>query len=274
MAFKESESNETLKLLASACINSFACTLIAPANDRSDEIAQLEDSGYGEFDPSETWLKNLDQLMAWSETVDRFRDGETKMEVLQSIDELGLPFSHWAAKVRDEIVIFLAERLKVALREKGTRHDLIDAVFSIGNEDDLVRLVARVEALQTFLKSDDGTNLLIAYKRAANILKAEEKKDKTEYSGNPDPKAFVVSEEKALFVELSTAAELIRAEVERERFVEAMGVMARLRKPVDAFFDKVTVNDKDPALRKNRLLLLSRLRATLHLVADFSKIEG
>ncbi len=174
----------------------------------------------------------------------------------------------------NDVLDFFADRLKVALREKGTRHDLIDAVFSLGNEDDLVRLVARVEALQTFLKSDDGANLLTAYKRAANILRAEEKKDKTEYSGEPDPEAFVLPEEKALFVELATAAELIRAEVSRERFVEAMGVMARLRKPVDAFFDKVTVNDKDATLRRNRLLLLSHLRATLHLVADFSKIEG
>ena len=167
-----------------------------------------------------------------------------------------------------------ADRLKVALKEKGTRHDLIDAVFSLGNEDDLVRLVARVEALQTFLASDDGANLLTAYKRAANILKAEEKKDKTPYDGEPDPEALSLPEEQKLFEYLAEAAELIRAEVERERFVEAMGVMAKLRGPVDAFFDKVTVNDPDPALRKNRLLLLSRLRATLHLVADFSKIEG
>jgi glycyl-tRNA synthetase beta chain len=169
---------------------------------------------------------------------------------------------------------FFADRLKVALREKGTRHDLIDAVFSLGNEDDLVRLVARVEALQAFLKTDDGANLLTAYRRAANILKAEEKKDKAAYDGEPDPEAFVAPEEKALFVELATASELIKAEIERERFTEAMGVMARLRKPVDAFFDKVTVNDKDAGLRKNRLLLLSRLRATLHTVADFSRIEG
>jgi glycyl-tRNA synthetase beta chain len=105
-------------------------------------------------------------------------------------------------------------------------------------------------------------------------LKAEEKKDKTTFDGAPDPDAFVLDEEKALYVELSTAAELVKAEIERERFVEAMGVMSRLRAPVDAFFDKVTVNDKDPALRKNRLKLLSRLRATLHLAADFSKIEG
>ena len=173
-----------------------------------------------------------------------------------------------------EVLEFMADRLKVALREKGTRYDLIDAVFSLGGEDDLVRLVARVEALQTFLKSDDGANLLVAYRRAANILKAEEKRDKTGYDGEPDPDAFVLAEEKALFVELATASELVRAEIKRERFVEAMGVMSRLRKPVDAFFDKVTVNDKDEGLRRNRLLLLSRLRATLHLAADFSKIEG
>jgi glycyl-tRNA synthetase beta chain len=169
---------------------------------------------------------------------------------------------------------FIADRLKVALREKGTRHDLIDAVFSLGNEDDLVRLVARVEALQAFLKTDDGANLLVAYRRAVNILRDEEKRDKTSYDGEPDPELLTAAEEKALFVELATASELIRAEVERERFVEAMGVMARLRQPVDAFFEHVTVNDKNPELRRNRLLLLSRLRATLHLVADFSKIEG
>jgi len=173
-----------------------------------------------------------------------------------------------------DVTAFLADRLKVALREKGTRHDLIDAVFSLGGEDDLVRLVARVEALQSFLKTDDGANLLTAYKRAANILKAEEKKDKKTFDGEPDPEAFTLPEEKTLFVELATASEMIRAEVERERFVEAMGVMAKLRKPVDAFFDKVTVNDKDAKLRENRLKLLARLRATLHLVADFSKIEG
>src|SRR5690242_1896505 len=169
-------------------------------------------------------------------------------------------------KAAYEVLEFLADRLKVALREKGTRHDLIDAVFSLGNEDDLVRLVARVEALQAFLKTDDGANLLVAYRRAANILRDEEKRDKTSYDGEPDPELLTAPEEKALFAELATASERIRAEVQRERFVEAMGVMARLRKPVDAFFDKVTVNDKNPELRANRLRLLSRLRATLHLV--------
>jgi len=188
---------------------------------------------------------------------------ETAQEVLNQVYGSAIP----------QLLSFFADRLKVALKEKGTRHDLIDAVFSLGTEDDLVRLVARVEALQTFLTSDDGANLLTAYKRAANILKAEEKKD-GEYKGSPDPEALVLPEETKLYEYMAEASELIRDEVKRERFVEAMGVMARLRGPVDAFFDKVTVNDKDPALRKNRLLLLSRLRATLHLVADFSKIEG
>ncbi len=173
-----------------------------------------------------------------------------------------------------DVLAFFADRLKVALREKGTRHDLIDAVFSLGNEDDLVRLVARVEALQTFLKTDDGANLLVAYRRAANILKAEEKKDKTAYDGAPDAKLLALPEEKALADALAKTEKRIADDIAKEKFVEAMSVMAGLRKPVDAFFDKVTVNDKDAALRRNRLLLLSRLRATLHLVADFSKIEG
>jgi len=105
-------------------------------------------------------------------------------------------------------------------------------------------------------------------------LKAEEKKDQKAFDGDPDPRAFGAPEEKALYVELAAASEMIRAEIERERFVEAMGVMAKLRAPVDAFFDKVKVNDDDPKVRENRLKLLARLRATLHLAADFSKIEG
>jgi len=169
---------------------------------------------------------------------------------------------------------FLVDRLKVHLREAGVRYDLIDAAAAVVRDCDFLRLVWRIEALQTFLESDDGANLLTAYRRAANIVKAEEKKDKTVYDGAPDPEALALVQEKTLFVELATASELIRAEVARERFEQAMGVMARLRKHVDAFFEGVTVNDKDPVLRKNRLLLLSRLRATLHTVADFSRIEG
>jgi glycyl-tRNA synthetase beta chain len=168
---------------------------------------------------------------------------------------------------------FFEERFKVMLRERGAAFDLVDAVFS-QDAGDLVLSLKRLEALQSFLASEDGTNLLAAYKRAANIVKAEEKKYQTSYDGTPDPGIFAAPEEKILFDNLAIASDTIRAEVERERFVEAMGVMARLRAPVDAFFDKVTVNDKDATLRENRLKLLSRLRATLHQVADFSKIEG
>ena len=169
---------------------------------------------------------------------------------------------------------FLIDRLKVHLREAGIRHDLIDAAAAVVRDCDFLRLVWRIEALQSFLKTDDGANLLTAYRRAVNIVKAEEKKDRTAYDSAPDPEEFALAQEKTLFVELATASELIQGELARERFEQAMGVMARLRKHVDAFFDNVTVNDKDPNLRKNRLLLLSRLRSTLHMVADFSKIEG
>ena len=175
--------------------------------------------------------------------------------------------------VVDEIGLFFTDRLKVALKEKGIRHDLIDAVFSLGNEDDLVRLVARVEALQSFLKSEEGADLLAGYKRAANFLKQEEKKGDKFY-GDVDVSALGLDEEKVLFAELETAAGKVKSEIAAERFVEAMGVMAALRGPVDVFLDKVRVNDDNPAVRKARLELLARLRATLHLAADFSKIEG
>src|ERR1051326_6612019 len=215
---------------------------------------------------------------------------ESLLEV--QLDKVRIAFAENAQRVAREVGEFVIERLRTQLREAGMAYDLVDAVLARSGiqsdelvflpasfaqnlgTDDILLTVARVEALQSFLKSDDGANLLIAYRRAANILRDEEKRDKTSFDGKPDLNLLIAPEERWLFVDLATASEMIRAEVERERFVEAMGVMARLRKPVDAFFDKVTVNDKNPALRQNRLKLLSRLRATLHLVADFSKIEG
>jgi glycyl-tRNA synthetase beta chain len=172
------------------------------------------------------------------------------------------------------VLAFLADRLKVALRGEGTRHDLIDAIFTLGGEDDLVRLVARVHALSRFLESPDGANLLAAYRRAVNILKIEEKRDSHSYHGQPDPDLLELPEERNLFAMLCSSHEIILAEIGHERFEEAMRVMAGLREPVDYFFDKVTVNAADPALRKNRLLLLSRLRDVMHATADFSRIEG
>ncbi|PZO51696.1 MAG: glycine--tRNA ligase subunit beta [Alphaproteobacteria bacterium] len=174
------------------------------------------------------------------------------------------------------ILAFLADRLKVQLRDQGKRHDLVDAVFALG-DDDLVRIVARVEALDAFLKTEDGANLLAGYKRAANILAAEEKKGKwsaEEASGAVDAAKLVEPAEKALAEALSKALPAARAAVEREDFAAAMKALSTLRAPVDAFFEKVLVNADDAALRKNRLLLLTRLRDALSAVADFSKIEG
>ena len=180
----------------------------------------------------------------------------------------------FALKVSGDLLTFFADRLKVALKEKGVRHDLIDAVFSLGHEDDLVRLVARVEALQAFLKSDDGANLLAGYKRAANILKAEEKKDNKTFTSEVLEGKLVEPAEKALFAALAKARAAIAPALEKEDFAAAMQQMAALRPPVDAFFDGVKVNADDKQVRENRLNLLASLRATLHQVADFSKIEG
>jgi glycyl-tRNA synthetase beta chain len=175
---------------------------------------------------------------------------------------------------RREFFSFINDRLKVALREKGIRHDLIDAVFALGHEDDLVRLVARVEALQAFLKSDDGVTLLAGYKRAANILKAEEKKDAKTFIGEVDEGKLTDPAEKALFAALKETKSLVAPELEGENFTAAMRHMAGLRVPVDAFFESVKVNAEDAKVRENRLHLLAALRAAIHQVGDFSKIEG
>jgi glycyl-tRNA synthetase beta chain len=169
---------------------------------------------------------------------------------------------------------FFADRMKVALKEQGIRHDLVSAVFALGDEDDLTRLIARVDALEGFVESPDGANLLTAYKRAANIVRIEEKKDNARYDGGIDPAGLIEEPEKALNATLSKVSESARAAIAREDFTGAMASMAQLRAPVDAFFDKVTVNDKDPKLRANRLRMLSAINATLSAVADFSKIEG
>jgi glycyl-tRNA synthetase beta chain len=205
------------------------------------------------------------------------------------------------ARKIDPMPIF-ADRLKVQQREAGVRHDLIDAVFALGNEDDLVRLLSRVNALQNFIKTDDGANLLVAYKRAANILKKENwhgKEGEIARTGEEDPLALVDDPElrpvvearmaekkkkelsyspepaeKTLIEALDSAAPKARAAVEGEDFEAAMAALATLRAPIDRFFDTVTVNDADPAKRCARLDLLARFRDAVHQVADFSKIEG
>jgi glycyl-tRNA synthetase beta chain len=175
--------------------------------------------------------------------------------------------------IAQSLLAFFADRLKVHLREQGARHDLVDAVFALGG-DDLLMIVKRIEALGRFLDTEDGEHLLTGTKRAINILRIEEKKDKVAYDQPPDPDLLKRPEEKAL----AKAVDLVEKEaadaVAREDFEAAMAAMAKLRAPVDAFFDSVTVNTQDYHLRENRLRLLNRIRATTLTVADFSKIEG
>jgi len=173
----------------------------------------------------------------------------------------------------DDILAFLADRLKVLLRDEGRRHDLVDAVFALG-DDDLVRIVARVEALDGFLKTDDGASLLAGYKRASNILRIEEKKDGVSYAGAPQTLPGSAREEAALMAALATAAPQIDEAIAQESYTDAMIALSKLRRPLDDFFDKVFVNDPDFAVRRNRLLLLSQIRAAADRVADFSRIAG
>lgn len=177
-------------------------------------------------------------------------------------------------KEANDLLAFFADRLKVHLRDQGARHDLVDAVFALEGQDDLLMIVRRVEALGKFLNTDDGKNLLAGYKRAANILGIEEKKDKKAYSGEPDAKLLKESEEKTLADAIHKAEGEVSTALEKEDFEAAMAAISKLRQPVDAFFDKVTVNADDKALRENRLKLLNRIRAATRTVADFSKIGG
>jgi glycyl-tRNA synthetase beta chain len=169
---------------------------------------------------------------------------------------------------------FFADRLKVQLRDQGARHDLVDAVFSLGGQDDLLLVVRRVEALGKFLDTDDGKNLLAGTKRASNILAIEEKKDKRTFDGAPDAGLYRLPEEKALAQAIDQVKREAGAAVAKEDFATAMSAMAKLRPAVDAFFDKVKVNDDEPKVRENRLKLLNEIRAATRAVADFSKIEG
>jgi len=177
---------------------------------------------------------------------------------------------HRLDRTAPEILDFFADRLKVQQREAGVRHDLIDAVFALGGEDDLVRLLARVSALQGFIETDEGRDLLAGYKRASNILK----KEKWEGSKGAVSGADMAAEEQALIDALEAAEPKATAAIEAEDFTAAMAALASLRAPIDTFFDKVTVNDTDAAKRERRLNFLLRFRDAVHRVADFSKIEG
>jgi glycyl-tRNA synthetase beta chain len=189
----------------------------------------------------------------------------------------GIGRSGGAAPDEADLLAFFADRMKVHLRDLGARHDLIDAVISMGGQDDLLMVVKRVEALGRFLDTEDGANLLAGYRRAANILRIEEKKDARRFDAAPDLRLIQGQgqiEEKALAVALARAETETRTAVAAEDFEAAMLALSKLRAPVDAFFDKVTVNTEEPALRDNRLRLLNALREATRAVADFGAIQG
>jgi glycyl-tRNA synthetase beta chain len=173
-----------------------------------------------------------------------------------------------------DLLAFFADRLKVQLREQGARHDLVDAVFALGGQDDLLMVVRRVEALGKFLDTDDGKNLLAGVKRATNIIRIEEKKDGRDYAGAPNPALYRQAEETALAEAIAAAKDDAGAATSKEDFAAAMSAIAVLRPMVDAFFDKVTVNVDEAPVRENRLKLLNEIRAATRAVADFSRIEG
>jgi glycyl-tRNA synthetase beta chain len=246
---------------------------LGAAEDDADQYGARA-SAYNEF---ERRLKHLDVVAGpfMFEDVPSPRSDRPSAVVvaLRALNEerfVQLAMEHLAS----DLLSFFADRLKVQLREQGARHDLVDAVFALEGQDDLLMVVRRVEALGKFLDTDDGKNLLAGTKRASNILGIEEKKDKRAFEGAPDAALYSLDEEKALAKAIDQVKAEAAAAVAKEDFAGAMSAMAKLRPAVDAFFDKVKVNDDNPQVRENRLKLLNEIRAATRAVADFSKIEG
>ncbi|RED32067.1 glycyl-tRNA synthetase beta chain [Rhodopseudomonas thermotolerans] len=213
------------------------------------------------------------ELVAHPEKVMNIPEGVAE-KLAAAMAERGMRGERWhTSTLADSLLSFFADRLKVQLREQGARHDLVDAVFALEGQDDILMIVRRVEALAAFLATDDGKNLLAGTKRAANILRIEEKKDGRAFDGAPDAALYAQDEEKALAAAIDRAKADAGAVVAKEDFAAAMSAMAGLRPAVDAFFDKVTVNADDKAVRENRLKLLNEIRAATRAVADFSKIQ-
>ncbi|MEM9343493.1 MAG: glycine--tRNA ligase subunit beta [Pseudomonadota bacterium] len=200
-----------------------------------------------------------------------------RQEVARGVNDDDEASSKWQAEVRgkvDDLLAFLHDRLKVHLRDEGTRHDVIDAVLAMPGADDLTLLVKRARALQTIMNTEDGETLIQGFKRANNLLTQAEEKDGVEYSYGPDPKLAETDEERALFAALDTAEAKIKPAMEAEDFETAMHAMATLRVPIDAFFDAVQINADNQILRRNRLNLLHRIREVCLQVADLRRIEG
>jgi glycyl-tRNA synthetase beta chain len=202
-------------------------------------------------------------------------ENNLRLSLLAVFDRaLSLYGAHSNDKLTRDLLTFFGDRLKVHLREQGVRHDLINAIFNQSVEDDLVRLLDRVEALATFVDSNDGADMLTAYRRAANILRIEEKKDRISYDAETQSDLMTMDQEKALDGALMIADHGVDERLRAEDYPVVMAELSRLREPLDAFFDDVTVNAEDAELRTNRLKLLSKIRQTFHQVAEFSEIEG
>ncbi len=199
------------------------------------------------------------------------RENGLRLPLLTVLAQAGETVSANLAETAAEVLGFIVDRLRVQLRAEGASHDVLSAVFAAGSDDDLMRALARTDAIARLLRSDDGANLLAAYKRAANILRIEGKRDGP-HEGLPDSNLLLEPEEVTLLADL-TKYEVCRSDLSAEDFTGAMGLMARLRKPLDAFFETVTVNAENPALRRNRLNLLNAVKSTMDQVADFSLIE-
>ncbi|WP_316178204.1 glycine--tRNA ligase subunit beta [Bradyrhizobium sp. SZCCHNRI1009] len=257
---------------AQAVHDRIVASVLADHTKAADHLAELEAAGGG----TDGYI-NLNELLSRAEAAGRIADIShiDAEKIANAYAERFSKIEFTAARgLSRDLLSFFADRLKVQLREQGARHDLVDAVFALGGQDDLLMVVRRVEALGKFLDSDDGKNLLAGTKRASNILAIEEKKDKRKFEGAPDAALYKLDEEKALAKAIGEVAAEAGAAVAKEDFAAAMRAMAKLRPAVDAFFDKVKVNDDDAAIRENRLRLLNEIRSATRAVADFSKIEG
>ncbi|QDL92806.1 glycine--tRNA ligase subunit beta [Paroceanicella profunda] len=222
---------------------------------------------------------DLSRLLGEGEDREQFEALEATQEQAEFIADRQMGLHNFKQEARFEamrasLLAFFADRLKVHLRGEGVRHDILDACFALGGQDDLVTLIKRVKALQAGLETEEGANLLAGYKRANNILTAEEKKDGVEYSLDPNPKFAESAEEKALFAALDSAEPEIARALQAQDFAAAMTALATLRAPIDAFFDKVVVNSDNQIVRRNRLCLLHRVRKVTEQVAVLSAIEG
>ena len=227
------------------------------------------DEKFQEVEKAHTGLKDLGQ-----EEVASFVLSSFTADVMNETDEKKLGIAAAISSNLQNLLAFFHDRLKVYLKDKGISHDVIDACLAMPGNDDLTLLVKRAEALQGFLKTDDGENLLQGYKRAANILRAEEKKDGVSYEGAPDVKYAEEAVERALFAALAAAVPQIEAALGQEDIAAAMVALAGLRAPIDGFFDGVQVNADNPIVRRNRLCLLNEIREVMHRVAVFSEISG